>query len=73
MYKRNSMKTQVVEELDSLIQLSKDLDNIYIQNRLRFIKKLLQTEWNESDAYMEEIKQVLAYEETMDNLNALKL
>jgi hypothetical protein len=67
------MKTQVVEELDSLIQLSKDLDNIYIQNRLRFIKKLLQTEWNESDAYMEEIKQVLAYEETMDNLNALKL
>ena len=73
MYKRNSMKTQVVEELDSLIQLSKDLDNIYIQNRLRFIKKLLQTEWNESDAYMEEIKQVLAYQETMDNLNALKL
>jgi len=73
MYKRNSMKTQVVEELDSLIQLSKDLDNIYIQNRLRFIKKLLQTEWNESDAYVEEIKQVLAYEETMENLNALKL
>jgi hypothetical protein len=67
------MKTQVVEELDSLIQLSKDLDNIYIQNRLRFIKKLLQTEWNESDAYVEEIKQVLAYEETMENLNALKL
>jgi hypothetical protein len=67
------MKTQVVEELDSLIQLSKDLDNIYIQNRLRFIKKLLQTEWNESDAYMEEIKQVLAYEETMNNLNDLKL
>ena len=67
------MKTQVVQELDSLIQLTKDLDNVYIQNRLRFIKKLLQTEWNESDAYMEEIKQVLAYEETMDNLNDLKL
>ncbi len=62
------MKTQVVQELDSLIQLTKDLDNVYIQNRLRFIKKLLQTEWNESDAYMEEIKQVLAYEETMNNL-----
>jgi|APGre2960657404_1045060.scaffolds.fasta_scaffold135662_4 hypothetical protein len=67
------MKTQVVQELDSLIQLTKDLDNVYIQNRLRFIKKLLQTEWNESDAYMEEIKQVLAYEETMNNLNDLKL
>jgi hypothetical protein len=67
------MKTQVVQEIDSLIQLTKDLDNVYIQNRLRFIKKLLQTEWNESDAYMEEIKQVLAYEETMNNLNDLKL
>jgi hypothetical protein len=67
------MKLQVINELDSLIQLTKDLDNLYIQNRLRFIKKLLQTEWNESDAYMEEIKQVLAYEETMDNLNDLKL
>jgi hypothetical protein len=67
------MKTQVVQELDSLIQLTKDLDNVYIQNRLRFIKKLLQTEWNESDAYMGEIKQVLAYEETMNNLNDLKL
>jgi hypothetical protein len=67
------MKTQVINELDSLIQLSKDLENVYIQNRLRFIKKLLQTEWNESDAYMEEIKQVLAYEETMNNLNDLKL
>ena len=73
MYKRNSMKTQVIEELDSLIQLSKDLENVYIQNRLRFIKKLLVTEWNESDLYMEEIKQVLAYEETMNNLNDLKL
>jgi hypothetical protein len=67
------MKTQVIQELDSLIQLTKDLDNVYIQNRLRFIKKLLQTEWNESDAYMEEIKQVLDYEETMNNLNDLKL
>ncbi len=67
------MKLQVINELDSLIQLSKDLDNLYIQNRLRFIKKLLKTEWNESDAYMEEIKQVLAYEETMDNLKDLKL
>jgi len=67
------MKTQVIEELDSLIQLSKDLENVYIQNRLRFIKKLLLTDWNESDLYMEEIKQVLAYEETMNNLNDLKL
>lgn len=65
------MKTQVLNELDSLIQLSKDLDNIYIQNRLRYVKKLLMTEWNESDLYYEQIKQVLKEEETMNNLNNL--
>lgn len=65
------MKTEIIKELDSLIQLTSDLDNIYIKNRLRFIKKLLQTEWNESDLYMEQIKQVLREEETIDNLNNL--
>lgn len=65
------MKTEIINELDSLIQLTSDLDNVYIKNRLRFIKKLLQTEWNESDLYMEQIKQVLMEEETIDNLNNL--
>jgi hypothetical protein len=67
------MKTQVLTELDSLIQLTSDLENVYIKNRLRFIKKLLQTEWNESDLYYEQIKQVLREEETMNNLNNIKL
>ena len=65
------MKTEIINELDSLIQLTADLDNVYIKNRLRFIKKLLQTEWDESDLYMEQIKQVLREEETLDNLNNL--
>ena len=65
------MKTEIIKELDSLIQLTSDLDNVYIKNRLRFIKKLLQTEWNESDLYMDQIKQVLREEETIDNLNNL--
>lgn len=67
------MKTQVLNELDGLIQLTSDLENVYIKNRLRFIKKLLQTEWNESDLYYEQIKQVLREEETMNNLNNIKL
>ena len=65
------MKTQVINEIDSLIQLSKDLDNVYIKNRLRFVKKLLLTEWNESDLYFEQIREVLKEEETMNNLNDL--
>ena len=65
------MKAQIVNELDSLIQLSKDLENLYIENRLRFVKKLLLSKWNESDLYYEQIKQVLREEETINNLNDL--
>jgi hypothetical protein len=67
------MKTEIINELDALIQLTKDLDNVYIKNRLRYVKKLLMTEWNESDLYYEQIKQVLREEETMNNLNNIRL
>ena len=65
------MKTEIINELDSLIQLSKDLDNAYMKNKLRDIKKLLLKEWNESDLYYEQIRAVLKEEETMNNLNNL--
>lgn len=67
------MKTEIINELDSLIQLTKDLDNVYIQNRLRYVKKLLLTDWNESDNYEQQIKEVLNYDETMNNLNDLTI
>ena len=65
------MKTEIIKELDSLIQLTSDLDNVYIKNRLRYVKKLLLTEWNESDLYFQQIREVLREEETMNNLNDL--
>lgn len=65
------MKTEIINELDSLIQLSKDLDNAYMKNKLRDIKKLLLKEWNESELYFEQIREVLKEEETMNNLNNL--
>ena len=65
------MKAQVISELDSLIQLTKDLENVYIQNRLRYVKKLLLTEWNESDLYFQQIREVLREEQTMKDLNDL--
>jgi hypothetical protein len=65
------MKTEIINEIDSLIQLSKDLDNAYMKNKLRDIKKLLLKEWGESDLYYEQIREVLKEEETMNNLNNL--
>jgi hypothetical protein len=67
------MKTEIINELDSLIQLSKDLDNAYMKNKLRDIKKLLLKEWNESDLYYEQIREVLKEEETFNNLNAITI
>lgn len=67
------MKAQVINELDSLIQLTKDLENVYIQNRLRYVKKLLLTDWNESDLYYQQIREVLRADETMNNLNDLTI
>ena len=65
------MKREIINELDALIQLTKDLDNVYIKNRLRYVKKLLLTEWDETDFYYEEIKKALNHDETMNNLNEL--
>lgn len=67
------MKADIINKLDDLIQLSKDIDNTYFKNKLREIKKDLLEEWNENDFYYEEIKRILNYDETMDNLNNLKL
>jgi hypothetical protein len=67
------MKTEIINEIDSLIQLSKDLDNAYMKNKLRNIRKLLLKEWNESDLYYEQIREVLKEEETFNNLNAITI
>ena len=65
------MKTEIINELDDLMQLSKDLENTYMKNRLKRIKKMLMEEWNETEFYYEQIKKELRTEETMDNLNDL--
>ena len=67
------MRTEIIKDLDSLIQLSKDLDNAYMKNKLRNIKKVLLNEWNESDLYEQQVKEVLRYDETMNNLNNLTI
>jgi hypothetical protein len=67
------MKLEIIKELESLIQLSKDLDNVYMKNKLHNIKELLLEEWNESDLYYEQIREVLREEETFNNLNELTI
>lgn len=61
------MKTEIINELDALIQLTKDIDNVYIKNRLRYVKKLLITEWNESDLFLEQLEKEVHFNNS--NLN----
>ena len=61
------MKKEIINELDSLIQLTSDLDNVYIKNRLRYVKKLLLTEWNESDLFFEQLEKEVHFNNS--NLN----
>ena len=63
------MKQEVIKELENLIQLSKDLDNVYMKNKLHNIKELLLKEWNESDLYCDQIRGVLRE----DNLNTITI
>ena len=66
-------KQEIIETLSNCIELSNLSENVYMRNRLTEVAEALIVEWNESDAYDEVVKQVLNYDETMHNLNNLKI
>lgn len=66
-------KQEIIETLSNCIELCNLSENVYMRNRLTEIAEALIEEWNDSDGYEEQIKQVLNYDETMDNLNNLKI
>ena len=66
-------KQEIIETLSNCIELVKLSENVYLRNRLTEVAEALIEEWNESDNYEEQVKQVLNYDETMNNLNNLKI
>jgi hypothetical protein len=66
-------KQEIIETLSNCIELSNLSENVYMRNRLTEVAEALIQEWNESDAYEEQVKQVLNYDETMNNLNNIKI
>lgn len=66
-------KNQIIEEINSLMYVAEQIENVYIYNSLERIKKALENEWLESERYAEEIRSVLGYEQTMEDLNNIKL
>ena len=66
-------KNQIINEITEVMYVAEQIENIYIYNSLERIKNALEQEWTNSEMYMQEIKAVLGYEQTMEDLNNIKL
>jgi hypothetical protein len=66
------MKTQIITKLDILLGLQSE-DNIYQKTLINSIKQDLIVEWNASDDYAQQIREVLDMDNTYDLLNNIKI
>jgi len=66
------MKTQIITKLDILLGLQSE-DNIYQKTLINSIKQDLIVEWNASDNYAQQIREVLDMDNTYDLLNNIKI
>jgi len=66
-------KTEILQELQLLTDLASTTNDTWSYKKLNKIKTSLESLWQTEYAYFEEIKQVLNYDETMDNLNQLNI
>jgi hypothetical protein len=66
------MKTQILTKLDILLSITPE-SNIYQITLLNSIKKDLINEWNASDNYAQQIREVLDMDNTYDLLNNIKI
>jgi hypothetical protein len=66
-------KQEIIETLEICISLSESSENVYVKKQLTKIAEALVNDWNRNEYYVEQIKQVLNYDKTMENLNNIKL
>ncbi len=66
-------KQEIIETLSNCIELSNLSENVYVRNKLTEVAESLIEEWQESETYYEQIKQILHHDETYENLNNLKI
>jgi hypothetical protein len=66
------MKTQIIARLDILLSLQNE-NNMYQIKLLNSIKEDLINEWNASDNYAKQIREVLDMDNTYDLLNNIKI
>jgi len=66
------MKIEIIRKLDILLDLQNE-DNTYQINLINSIKQDLINEWNASDDYAQQIREVLDMDNTYELLNNIKI
>ena len=66
------MKTEILTKLDILLSITKNSD-IHQITLINSIKQDLINEWNASDNYAQQIREVLDMDNTYDLLNNIKI
>lgn len=70
--KTNIMTQQeIIDRLENITWLMAEVENTFVKNQLEEITEALRTEFNYSDEYEVQVKQVLNYDENIKNLNSL--
>lgn len=66
-------KQEILAKLEICISILENTDNLYVRKQLEHIAEALVEEWNQSEAYAQEIREVLNYDQTMSNLNNISI
>ena len=66
-------KQEIKTELENVIYVLETLENDYAALKLKAVLSALEQDWNESSYFANEIDNILNYEETMQNLNNIKI
>ena len=56
-------KTEMLNKLSTCISIMQDTDNTYVTRLLEEIAEELVKQWNESDMYLDQIRQEIGYEQ----------
>lgn len=64
-------KQEILAKLELCISIMGSSENTFVSKRLIEVVEALKSEWSNSYDYEEEIKQVLNYDETINNLNKI--
>jgi hypothetical protein len=59
-------KTEMLNKLSACISIMQDTDNTYVTRLLEEIAEELVKQWNESDMYLDQIRQEIGYEQRND-------